>query len=89
MITQVKNQELLTILKDREAVFESAIDPRWDDDQLDRFNAFKRAYNSLTQLQRDIYYLYVVIGSKKTSELMQVSQRFINYKVKEIKELLK
>lgn len=89
MITQVKNDELLEILKDREAIFESAKDPKWDDDQLNRFNAFKRNYRGLTQLQQDIYYLYLIIGSKKTSELMQVSQRFISYKVKEIKELMK
>lgn len=88
MIKKVNNVELLALLNDREAVFEGCVG-NWDDEQLSQFLAFKGKYNSLTQLQKDIYYLYLIIGSKKTAELMQVSQRFINYKVKEIKELMK
>ena len=89
MISRVDNEKLLALLEDREELLLSIKDTSWDDEQLSKYKDFMRKYNSMTQLQKDLYILYIKIGSKKVAELMGVSQRFINYKIVEIKDILK
>lgn len=87
MIRQINNEELLSYLKERDEVFEQLeYQTEWDDISLAHYNSFKKSYNSLTQLEKDIWYLAKTIGTRRTAELMQVSQRYIRGKLKVIAE---
>jgi hypothetical protein len=89
MIRKIDNKELLALLEDRDELFLSVKEPGWDDRQLARYYDFMKKYNSMTQLQKDLYILYIKIGSYETASKLGVSQRFVNYKIKEIKDILK
>ena len=85
MIRQIDNKELLSYLKEREAVFQSMEHyVKWDDEKLSHYNRFKTAYNALSQLEKDIWYLTKTLGARKTASLMQVSEEYIRLKMKKI-----
>lgn len=85
MIRQIENDELLALLKERDEVFEQMeYSIEWDDEKLSHYNAFKKAYSELSQLEKDIWYLVKTIGVRKTASLMQVSDKYIRLKMKKI-----
>ena len=78
MIRQIDNKELLSYLKERDAVFQSMeYDVKWDDEKLSHYNRFKAAYNDIPQLKKDIWYLTKTLGARKTADLMQFSEYYI------------
>lgn len=88
MITAIRNEELLQVLKDRPEVFSDLKDSSWDDEQLAHYNKVMSNYMNLSQLDKDIWYLYNVVGYTKTANLMQCSKSYILKKHRKIKELL-
>lgn len=83
------NDKILSVLKDRENVMNNiSYNQNWDDEKLSQFNLFKKKYNELSFLERDIWYLVTLQGVTKTAKMMEVSRSFINKKMKIIREKL-
>lgn len=89
MIRTIKNDELLRLISQRDAIFQGIeLEEHFDDERLEKWREFKVNYEKLTPMQKDIWYLHTIIGTGKTAALMQVSKRFIQLKMKEIKKCL-
>lgn len=88
MIRAVKNKELLEVLAERPSVMEYMKPNDLDDEQLQHYNSVMIKYDNLNQLDKDIFYLAIVVGVKRTAELMQCSASLIFKKMQRIKKEL-
>ena len=88
MIRAVKNKELLAVLSERPSVMEYMKPNDMDDEQLEHYNMVIKKYENLNQLDKDIFYLAIVVGVRRTAELMQCSASLIFKKMKRIKKEL-
>ena len=86
MIRAVKNKELLEVLAERPSVMKYMKPNDLDDEQLQHYNSVMIKYDNLCQLDKDIFYLAIVVGVKRTAELMQCSASLIFKKIKRIKK---
>lgn len=89
MIRTIENDELLRLLSQRDAIFQGIeLEEHFDDERLKKWREFRVNYEKLTPMQKDIWYLHSIIGTSKTATLMQVSKRFIQLKMREVKKCL-
>lgn len=88
MMRTIKNAELLEILKERPDVLSDLEGDDWDDTQLSSFQRWKARYESLSQLDKDIWYCVTILGWIKTAELMQCSKSLLYKKMKKINAVL-
>lgn len=88
MMKVIKNEELLAVLKERPDVLSDLEDDDWDDTQLSSFQRWKTRYESLSQLDKDIWYCVTLLGWIKTAELMQCSKSLLYKKMKKINAVL-
>lgn len=60
----------------------------YDDEQLIRYNRFMKVLSSLSQFERDIYYLRLNMSVSEIASLYSISDTYIYRTIKEIKQKL-
>ncbi len=84
--TTTQNDRLKTILNDRPTIMKTLLNEEdLDDDQLKDYYKFMRWYDSLSQSNKDIYYLIQIYGIPETARLLDCSYSFIYSKSKKLK----
>lgn len=78
------NEKLLQILSERKDIMSTFIDLEdLDDEQLAKYNAFLKWYDSLTQLDKDLYFLFSTGHScKEIAQLFDISISWVYAKRK-------
>ena len=90
-INKQKNDKIIELLKGREAHFNGYLEEldENDDYTVYRHNAFMAAYNKLSKLEQDIWYLSVVYTQAECAKLYQVDKSTICLYMKKINKKLK
>lgn len=84
--TTTQNDRLKTILNDRPTIMKTLLyEEDLDDDQLKDYYKFMKWYDSLSQSDKDIYYLIQIYGIPETARLLDCSYSFIYSKSRKIK----
>ena len=90
-MTNNMNEELINALKLRDVYFDSIENQElltFDDEKLQQYRLFKQKYNSLTQMERDLYFLSTQMKKNKIAQLYGVSRSYITLLLKKIEEKL-
>lgn len=84
--TTTQNDRLKMILNERPDILNTFIDlEQLDDDQLKEYYKFMKWYDSLSQQDKDIYYLIQIYGIPETARLLDCSYSFIYSKSRKLK----
>lgn len=87
MITAIHNDQLCEALKDRKSVLSTLVEEQeLDDSQLNIYNRFQEWYNSLSQLDKDLFYLLSVYSVAEISTLQDCSKGYLFKKRNELRE---
>lgn len=82
--TTTQNEVLKKILDERESILSQLIDTETlDDEQLKRYSRFLTWYSSLSQLDKDLYYLLAIYPVRKVAKLLDCSVSYV-YKKKKV-----
>lgn len=84
--TTTQNEKLKKILNDRQTIMETLLyGEDLDDERLSEYYKFMKWYDSLSQLDKDIFYLIQIYGIPETAQLLDCSYSFIYSKSKKLK----
>lgn len=86
MVQITNNDDLLKVLRDREVTLASLTSVEsWDDWQLNKINTFKVRFNALTQLEKDLYWVYLMVGFTKGAKMFNLNIETYKKRIKRIK----
>lgn len=84
--TTTQNEKLKKILSDRPTIMNTLLyEEDLDDERLSEYYKFMRWYDSLSQLDKDIFYLCQIYTVKEVAELLDCSYSFIYMKKQKLK----
>lgn len=86
-INENLNNKIIELLKERDAQMQYIEDyelAHFDDENLSKYHKFKSLYNSLTPLEKDLWYLSTQIKRSEIAKLYAVSRSYITILLKKI-----
>jgi hypothetical protein len=84
--TTTQNEALKKILDERESILSQLIDTETlDDEKLSRYKKFQDWYSSLSQLDKDLYYLLSLYPVRKVAHLFDCSVSYVYKKKKALR----
>lgn len=87
MIKIINNDEIMSMLQVRDEIVSDLLSYKsWDDEEVLKIKSFIKKYNKLTQVERDLYYMWLQVGMTKMANMYGIGISTAKRRIKVIKK---
>lgn len=90
MIKIINNDEIMSMLQVRDEIIPDLLSYKsWDDEEVLKIKKFLKKYNKLTQVEKDLYYMWLQVGMTKMANMYGIGISTAKRRIKLIKAKMK